>query len=47
MIQRALAAELDATVDLSFPHTGVVCKVSAAAASILADDQGAERLEHS
>ena len=37
MIQKALAAELNATVDLSFPDTGVVCKVSAAAASILAD----------
>ena len=39
MIQLALAAELDATVDLSFPHTGVVCIVSAAAVSILAPDQ--------
>lgn len=39
MIQKALAAELDATVDMAFPLAGVCCTVSAAADSVLAQDQ--------
>src|SRR5690606_24935496 len=38
MIERALAAELEADVNLGFPSTGLECKVKCASSSILGDD---------
>jgi two-component sensor histidine kinase len=41
MIERLLAAEIDGTIDLAFPTTGVTCTIDAPLATILAPDSPA------
>ncbi|WP_173931865.1 sensor histidine kinase [Chelativorans sp. Marseille-P2723] len=43
MIERALAAELSASTDLSFPAEGFTCRVKCALSSIVGDDSSTEK----